>query len=461
MSGNNSLETVSTSCYDDDDVFSAPSSNYNQIQNSNANNQNSQNNQNLDTLALLQLYRNFLSNSGNNANCNDLLANYSNLNLAAFPDLLNTLVNAQLKANSAQNVTSNSQMLSQQAVASAFAANSLKQRQNLLFNNRSTSGSNGNSSNIAALASATSNIASLLNNSNQNQNQLQQQQNVFMNNNSNSNDKRRINSSNSFSQSSLGSNNPFGNNSSLCLSNVGPNASHLLQNSSLASSARLNTSNSASAAVLGNNSSLNHTLSSLQHQASNILSSASNNSQNQSNLLNFTNSNQSNLLNFNSSPNSASNGLLSALLMSQSNGANQVMTSSGKPLRSERLPSHVVDEIVRQAKIRRKNGGKKEVCVFCRNNGEKEQIYTSHTLKDACNNVACPILRLYQCPICHASGDQAHTIKYCPFAEKDSTCIKLFKETGRMNAAFLNSFAGINSPPALTPPESPSQNHLN
>jgi len=105
---------------------------------------------------------------------------------------------------------------------------------------------------------------------------------------------------------------------------------------------------------------------------------------------------------------------------------------------------------------------KKEVCVFCRNNGEKEQIYTSHTLKDASNHVACPILRLYQCPICHASGDQAHTIKYCPYAEKDSNCIKLFKENGRMSAAaafLMNSLAGGNTSPSLSPPATPPPSH--
>lgn len=135
-----------------------------------------------------------------------------------------------------------------------------------------------------------------------------------------------------------------------------------------------------------------------------------------------------------------------------------ILSSTGKPLRSERLPSHVVDEMVRQAKLRRKNGGKKEVCVFCRNNGEKEQIYTSHTLKDAMNRVSCPILRLYECPICHGSGDNAHTIKYCPYAEKDSACMKLFKD-GRMSAAALlmNSFSAT-TPPSTSPTPLQQQN---
>ena len=58
--------------------------------------------------------------------------------------------------------------------------------------------------------------------------------------------------------------------------------------------------------------------------------------------------------------------------------------------------------------------GAKLVCVFCRNNGEDESVYTSHALKAHDNRVTCPVLRAYTCPLCHASGDDAHTIKYCP-----------------------------------------------
>jgi protein nanos 1 len=50
------------------------------------------------------------------------------------------------------------------------------------------------------------------------------------------------------------------------------------------------------------------------------------------------------------------------------------------------------------------------VCVFCRNNGENELIYTSHSLKDSVGNVTCPILRAYQCPICGATGAQGNLI---------------------------------------------------
>ncbi|XP_022087094.1 nanos homolog 1-like [Acanthaster planci] len=53
-------------------------------------------------------------------------------------------------------------------------------------------------------------------------------------------------------------------------------------------------------------------------------------------------------------------------------------------------------------------------CVFCKNNGESEAVYTSHVLKNSLDKVVCPRLRAYICPLCGISGDDAHTIKYCP-----------------------------------------------
>ena len=59
-----------------------------------------------------------------------------------------------------------------------------------------------------------------------------------------------------------------------------------------------------------------------------------------------------------------------------------------------------------------------QVCVFCRNNGEDASVYTTHTLMSTAGKVICPILFAYKCPICHATGDYAHTLKYCPMMPK-------------------------------------------
>lgn len=53
-------------------------------------------------------------------------------------------------------------------------------------------------------------------------------------------------------------------------------------------------------------------------------------------------------------------------------------------------------------------------CVFCENNNEPEAVVKSHSVRDAFGRVLCPKLRTYVCPICKASGDLAHTVKYCP-----------------------------------------------
>lgn len=80
-----------------------------------------------------------------------------------------------------------------------------------------------------------------------------------------------------------------------------------------------------------------------------------------------------------------------------------------------------------------------KVCVFCRNNGEAEAVYTSHQLKDPEGAVTCPILYIYTCPICGANGKSAHTIKYCPYNTGDTICIRELTKNGRNAAGKLYS----------------------
>ena len=84
-----------------------------------------------------------------------------------------------------------------------------------------------------------------------------------------------------------------------------------------------------------------------------------------------------------------------------------------------------------------------KVCVFCRNNGEAEAVYTSHQLKDPEGAVTCPILYIYTCPICGANGKSAHTIKYCPYNTGDTICIRELTKNGRNVAGNKLLYAGL------------------
>ena len=104
----------------------------------------------------------------------------------------------------------------------------------------------------------------------------------------------------------------------------------------------------------------------------------------------------------------------------------------------------------------------KSMCVFCKNNGEMESVYGSHVLKNEEGAIVCPILRAYTCPICGVSGDNAHTIKYCPQGNNEST-IKALKQTrnstARRTSPSVSTLSSVHSIGAHPAGISPSQ-HL-
>lgn len=76
-------------------------------------------------------------------------------------------------------------------------------------------------------------------------------------------------------------------------------------------------------------------------------------------------------------------------------------------------------------KIRRRLPTQLE-CVFCKNNQEKPELYRGHILKDPEGRVVCPVLRKYDCPVCHNNGgDNAHTVRYCPMNRAGLTQAKV------------------------------------
>jgi hypothetical protein len=81
------------------------------------------------------------------------------------------------------------------------------------------------------------------------------------------------------------------------------------------------------------------------------------------------------------------------------------------PKRSENID---LKPLIKKSEISKLNGGRNKMCSFCKSNNESEEVYTSHNLKDYTDKITCPILLNYSCPICGATGEKSHTMKYCP-----------------------------------------------
>lgn len=80
-----------------------------------------------------------------------------------------------------------------------------------------------------------------------------------------------------------------------------------------------------------------------------------------------------------------------------------------------------LQEVAKARSDRRMRRALPNECAFCKNNGENEECYSSHALKDWRGKVLCPVLRAFRCPRCGATGDRAHTIKYCPEGGEQGT----------------------------------------
>ena len=69
-------------------------------------------------------------------------------------------------------------------------------------------------------------------------------------------------------------------------------------------------------------------------------------------------------------------------------------------------------------------------CKFCKRNGETARVYRSHNLMEG-GKVSCPHLRSKVCRLCGATGDNAHTVTYCPFNTNHVPITTMLRNTAR------------------------------
>lgn len=98
-----------------------------------------------------------------------------------------------------------------------------------------------------------------------------------------------------------------------------------------------------------------------------------------------------------------------------SSNSSMTVGSPRLPARSEKID---MSEYITRASWLKQRGQRVRGCQFCKANNETELVYSSHSLKDSNGQIVCPVLLNYQCPICHATGVNAHTKKYCPVLQR-------------------------------------------
>ncbi|XP_029729869.2 uncharacterized protein LOC115254181 [Aedes albopictus] len=91
-------------------------------------------------------------------------------------------------------------------------------------------------------------------------------------------------------------------------------------------------------------------------------------------------------------------------------------STAGTNLKDNKMdePERKANKSTYQSNRRKRSKENEDYCVFCYNNREKQEIYLDHCCRDEEGYVICPKLRKYVCPYCQATGQLAHTKKYCP-----------------------------------------------